>query len=184
MFKLRTNTLFILVVLAALLGTSYASASPGAAPTVGQPMVKVQVFPISNMGRGPFSYPYAKIGNMATFNVLNPNSVVELTFNGRISAGTSGYSAIFELRVDDSTSTYGIARAIVEAGEDGKYIPVSITGIFTNLSLGSHTASMWVGNILGDFSGAMINPTNESSDHLVVKEYLPFGYAYMPIVQK
>jgi len=191
MFKLRSNTLFILVALAALLGTSYASASPEAAPSAGQPMVAVEVIPVDTQHIlipvfGIVDFVKIPV-DLGTFDVLSASSVVELTFNGRIrvsdfQAGSAG--AFFELRVDNTATTNGIARAHVEVAEVAQNIPVSITAIFTNLSVGEHTASMWVRGVLNGGWNAYVNQAGWDSNHLVIKEYTPFGISFLPVVHK
>jgi len=188
MSKLRSNTLFILVVLAALLGSGYASASPAVTPSTVQPMIAVQSFMVPMISVSSFSDTYKKIGTLATFNVLSSNSMVELVFNGRIyvqSFSGDATGANFELRVDGMATEYGVARAYVRDLEAGERIPVSITGLFHNLAVGPHTASMYV-NVawLGSGTNAQVNPGGWETDHLVVKEYTPIGFVYLPLTQK
>jgi len=188
MITIRTKTLCILAILATMLGTSYASASPEAAPLVGQPMVAVQVRPVHPSSvPATFSTTFKRIGNLATFDVLSSSSIVELNFNGRIfvtnfNIGSDG--AYFELRVDDLPSPHDYARDFVGVAEVATDIHSSITGIFTSLSPGTHTASMWVQGLSEGGTFPIVNPNDLDSDHLVIKEYTPFGYTYLPVVRK
>ena len=188
MFKLRTNTLLILVVLAALLGASYASASPETAPSVPQPMVGVQVYPIDESPPlQSFSTTFVQIADLTTFEVLSANSVIELTYEGGIgvySFEAGNIQTIFEIRIDEVSSPLGLARASVGPNEANKRIPTTITGIWIQLAPGLHTASMWVKGINGGGTGPQANYYGWEVDHLLIKEYLPIGYTYMPIIRK
>jgi hypothetical protein len=121
-----------------------------------------------------FSTSYAKILDVGSFTKINPSSTIEITFNGRICViSVTGEGAEFELRVDDAATTNGRARANIrsaEAGFDG--VPVSITGIFTGLSSGSHTVSIWVRTSTGTGSDAAVDPGCWSTDHIIIKELL------------
>ena len=121
-----------------------------------------------------FSTTYAKIADAGSFTQVNSNSPIEVTFNGRIAVtGTlSGTGAAFELRVDDTATTNGRARANLkssEIGSDG--ILASITGIFTGLSSGTHTVSIWVRGVNGSGTSAFVDPGCWSTDHIVIKEF-------------
>lgn len=161
-------------------------ATPQAAGT--QPMVITRVLDVNCTSLSAVTPTYNKILNLGTFTVQSPNSTVELTFNGRIFVGsfTSGTGAVFELRVDDAASTVGRARAnlrSIQAGGGG--VPASITGLFTGLPAGEHTASMWVRTSTGGAANqAMVDPGCWSTDVLIVKEYTPFGFVYLPTVAR
>jgi len=180
----------------ALLGTKYVTASPAASTSSVQPAVAIQVFTVPEIVADTFNTSFVKVGDIATFNTLNPDSVVELDFNGRLFVKTfaSPYpgpgmgdavneGAIFELRVDGNASSAGIARAAVKKAEIGKEMPASITGIFRNLNPGAHTVSLWVKGVGDGGTDASANPGGWEVDHLVVKEYTPFGYNYLPLIQ-
>lgn len=149
------------------------------------PTVVQSVFDVNCISLPAVTPTYLKLTDLATFNVQSGDSMVEATFNGRIFVESFANStgAVFELRVDDLPSGEGRARAIVktaEAGNDG--LPVSFTGLFTGLPAGEHTASMWVRTFYGSASSAMVDPGCWSADVLIVKEYTPFGFAYLPSV--
>jgi hypothetical protein len=121
-----------------------------------------------------FSTGYAKIVDVGTFAKQDANSLIEITFNGRIAVidSLTGTGAIFEVRIDDLPTTQGRARASfksAEVGDDG--VPVSITGIFTGLGAGPHTVSIWMRAANGAGSRAMVDPGCWSSDHIVVREF-------------
>lgn len=185
-FGYRTIIIMLTVILVMTLVQSprTTQAAPQAS---GAPMVGVTVFNVSCNSRPLVWTTYSIISNLGIFTVNSAESLMELTYNGRISVNgfTDSTGAIFELRVDDVTSTVGRARAKVldvEAGSGG--VQVSITGMFKGLTAGNHTASMWVGTTYGTASTAMVNPDCWSTDVLIVKEHLPFGFSYLPMITK
>lgn len=115
---------------------------------------------------------YIKIANIGTFNKLEDVSTIEATFNGRIrAASATGSGLVFELRIDDTATTNGRARASLKASETGiEGVQSSITGIFTGLSAGSHTVSLWVRASAGTAVDAMYDPGCWSTDVVIVKE--------------
>lgn len=121
-----------------------------------------------------FDASYTKIANVGSFTKLDSQSLIELTFNGRIKVSSiTGTGAVFEIRIDDNATTNGRARANIKSNETGTWgIPSSITGIFTGLSAGSHTVSFWVrASLSGSGTSARIDPGCWSSDHIVIKEF-------------
>lgn len=105
-----------------------------------------------------------------TFNVQSAESLIEVTFNGRLDVDSmTGNAVRFELRGD-------------ETGNDGG-IHATMTGIFTGLSPGTHTLSLWaqVTNS-GTATGVRADPGCFGADHAVVKEYLPFGTIALPLI--
>jgi len=121
-----------------------------------------------------FSTSYKKIIDVGTFTKLDDDSLLDITFNGRIYvesfAGSTG--ARFELRVDNNPSTNGRARATLKNAEiGGSGILASIKGIFTGLDAGSHTVSIWVSSSLNTGTNAMVDPGCWSTDHIVVMEF-------------
>lgn len=181
----RTIIVFLSVILVLTLLQSPRStqAAPQAA---GAQMLGVTVFNVNCTNIPKVSETYAKLTNLGTFTVHSPESMVELTYNGRISIESMTSSGvIFELRVDDNASTIGRARAIVkelEIGGDG--VQVSFTGFFNGLSAGIHTASIWVRSPYGTATYARVDTGCWSTDVLIVKEHLPFGFAYLPLINK
>jgi hypothetical protein len=118
----------------------------------------------------PFVGSWMKMGDMATFT-KQAGATLEITYNGRLSIGPSSIGlggAKFELRVDGSPTSVGVAQATCYPDE-GR-VPVSITGIFRGLSAGSHTVSMWVCANAGTVADATVNPGNTSAS-LIIKEY-------------
>ncbi len=178
----------VLISLVILLGSQVrvGRATPQAAAM--QPALSHQVFDVNCISTPSIDSNYIKLVDLATFTVHSSDSIVELTFNGRIfvSNFSSGTGAVFELRVNNATSTEGRARAnlrAAEAGGGGRQ--VSITGFFTGLEAGEHTASMWVrASNTGMGTTAMVDPGCWSTDVLIVKEHVPFGLSFFPAVIK
>jgi len=166
--------------------TGQVTAAPSAAAQAMRPAIVSQVFNVNCTSLPVVTPTYAKLLDMATFTVQSPDSAVDLTFNGRIFVGsfTSGTGAVFELRVDDAVSPLGRARANLRAAEaGGGGVHVTITGSFTGLSAGEHTASMWVRtSSTGAANQAMVDPGCWSTDVLIVQEHLPFGFTFLPSV--
>ena len=147
------------------------------------PTVVQTVFDVNCISLPVVTTTYEKLTDLGTFSIQSGDSMVEATFNGRIFVDSFANStgAVFELRVDDLPSGVGRARAnlrTAEAGGGGR--PVSITGFFTGLPAGEHTASMWVRTFYGSANIAMVDPGCWSTDVLIVKEYTPFGFTYLP----
>lgn len=118
---------------------------------------------------------YKKISDIGTFSKSSASSTIEAVFSGRIAVtgsfvGSNG--ATFELRIDGGESTVGRARASVKSTEvGGSGVPVTMIGIFNELSQGNHTVSIWVKTTYGSVTEAMVDPGCWSSDVVVVKEY-------------
>jgi hypothetical protein len=129
--------------------------------------------PSTSLGR--FSTTFVKLSDIGSFTKQLAGSTIEVTHNGRIYVGSfdaGATGAAFELRVDNAAvATAGPAQAIVRTSEaGGGGVQVSITGIFTGLSAGNHTVSIWVKGCWGGGSSAYLDPGSFDSDHTVIKE--------------
>lgn len=181
----RRSVLLLGVALALLLAVAgYSAGRSSAAPTVTPPVLSTVIEPAC-----PFSITagsdYTKIADMGTFDVQAAESLVELTFHGRVYASaTNGSGVAFELRVDDAPSPAGRIRAVIRPFEVGNGSSVSMGGFFEGLAPGTHTISMWarVGGGGTFANNVMYDPGCWSSDHVLVKEYLPFGTVAVPLV--
>ena len=131
------------------------------------------VLDVSCTSKDVFSTDYKKILDVGTFTKLDSDSLVDITFNGRIFVNSlTGTGAKFELRVDDSATTNGRARANIKSSEVGLGgIWVSMKGIFTGLDAGSHTVSIWVRASTGTGTDAYVDPGCWSTDHIVIMEF-------------
>lgn len=184
LLKIRLVMFVVTLLAVVLLAISYQAGRTSAAQTA-NPMVLAQVLDVDC----PFSAPdigstFAKVQDIGAFNVQSADSLIEITFNSRLSAGSmTGNGIIFELRVDDLPSTYGRARALLR-NEDllDRGNQVSMTGIFNALAPGEHTLSLWAYTTnSGSATDVQTDPGCFHADHAVVKEFLPFGTIALPV---
>ena len=134
--------------------------------------LRFTALPVNCASVASFTTTYAKIADIGTVSKLDATSRLDFTFNGRVyAASVTGTGAVFELRVDNSATTNGRARASFRAAEVGSSgVPVSITGIFTGLAAGTHTVSMWVAAAFGSGTSGGVDPGCWATDHIVVRE--------------
>ncbi|MCP4902389.1 MAG: hypothetical protein GY906_35935 [bacterium] len=120
-----------------------------------------------------FTEDEIKLGDIGSFEVLRNDSTVELIYHGRIGVSSmTGTGVVFELKVDDLSTTYNWAKTAVKFDERGiPDIPANITTIFTGLTPGTHTVSMWAAGMHGGGTRAGFNWGNWLTDHLVVLEH-------------
>jgi len=103
---------------------------------------------------------------------------------GSFGAGCTG--AKFELRVD------GIVRRgdprvrarVYEAEAGFPGAPASMTGIYQGLSVGEHTLSVWVSGSHGGGGQVAVDAGCWSTDHVVIKEFLPLWASFVPVTFK
>lgn len=112
-----------------------------------------------------------KVGDIGSFMKAAADSTIELTFNARLSA-SSGTGVRFELRVDDTPTTQGRARAALRANEIGPALgrPASITAVFPALAAGPHMVSLWAVGVNGNATQVFADIGCWQSDHVVVRE--------------
>jgi hypothetical protein len=181
--------IFSSAFLATLVAHGYSGSLTGAARAM-SPTIQHTVLPVNCLSTPAFTSSYSKLSDFGTFTVASGESVVEVTFHGRIGVdsltGTTG--AVFELRVDDQPTTVGRARAIIRSAElpGAPGVHVSMTGVFPNLEAGDHTVSLWVraGGSNNSGTGGRVDPGCWSSDHIVVREYAAFGTSFLPNVTR
>src|SRR5690606_3524459 len=91
------------------------------------PNVRHTILNVACEGLLTFGNTYAKIVDVGDFEVVGAESTIELTYQGRLRAGSlSGTTgAIFELRVDNQPSTLGRARAHIKASSAGEHVTFS-----------------------------------------------------------
>jgi hypothetical protein len=130
-----------------------------------------------------FGSDYTKITDIGDFTVESADSVVEVTFQGRVNVDTlvGATGSLFELRVDDTPSSVGRARAHINTvGAQGEHI--TFTGVFLGLEPGEHTVSMWIRTSNGNSgTGGRIDPGCWGSDVVIVREYAAFGHVFLPL---
>jgi len=183
---LLRRALFPVVALACLVAAvAFATGRLSAAPTL-QPAVIAQVIEPACPSSITAASTYGKVADLGTFEVQASGSLVEVTFHGRLYAGsTDGTGLQYELRVDDAESASGRVRGVLKQEETGGGVgrSVSMGGFFEGLSAGTHTVSMWARVANGTTAASvMYDPGCWSSDHVLVKEYLPFGAVALPAV--
>ncbi|MCX6915363.1 MAG: hypothetical protein NT167_20355, partial [Verrucomicrobia bacterium] len=129
-------------------GNSYTGNGSG---LTGTGLAQTTVLNVNCFGGG-VSYTatsFTKVADIGIFTKQLANSTIEVVFNGRTYAtytfGLPG--AIFELRVDNTATSNGRARASYR--ESGVAVQTSITGIFTGLLPGNHAVSMWIQGVGG-----------------------------------
>ncbi|WP_416768479.1 hypothetical protein ACM66T_09845 [Sulfurimonas sp. ST-25] len=85
---------------------------------------------------GTFVGEFVKIGDMGSYVKQQDASVLEIQYSGRICVGViADDQVIFELRVDDTPSSAGPARTMLQYGEEGVFLRIR------RRSRGSSTAS-------------------------------------------
>lgn len=114
---------------------------------------------------------YSKVSDIGSFTKAAAASQIELTLDARLSAG-SGTGVRFELRVDDTPTTQGWARAALRANEIGVGLGrhASITAVFPALAAGQHTVSLWAAGVNGGATQVYADSGCWQSDHVVVRE--------------
>ena len=183
---LSRRVALLAVALACLLAAAgFAAGRLRAAPTL-QPAVVAQVIEPACPSSVTATSAYGKIADLGTFEVQATDSLVELAYHGRVyAASTDGTGLVYELRVDDAASSAGRIRGVLKSDETGNGVgrSVSMGGFFEGLSAGTHTASLWARVANGTTATTvMYDPGCWSSDHVLVKEYLPFGAIALPAV--
>lgn len=125
---------------------------------------------------GTVTATYQKIGDMGTFTKNVANSLIELNvqtnlYLGSFGSGTNG--VVYELRVDGVATSFGNATALLRTA--GTFDAVTITGVFSGLSAGSHTVSLWA---KASNSGTAINAMWDAgcfngvgTNNVLVKEF-------------
>ncbi len=116
---------------------------------------------------------YSKVTDIGAFLKDNTDTKIELNMQSSFSISTlsASYGVVFELRVDDLPTTNGNARALIGYQQINN---TSIFGLFTNLTQGYHTVSIWARalTISGGTTGTASNfyvGCNETAN-LTVKE--------------
>lgn len=150
-------------------GNSYTGNGSG---LTGTGLAQTTVLNVNCPGSGvSYSTSFTKVADIGAFTKLLANSTIEVVFNGRTYAtytfGLPG--AIFELRVDNTATSNGRARASYR--ESGVAVQTSITGIFPGLLPGNHAVSMWIQGVGGGGAGAQLDQGCFSTDSVVVKEF-------------
>lgn len=182
----RALSTFALVFSGAVLALLLVQNAPRPASGAGalSPTVRHTIINVSCQSAAAFGDAYVKVTNTGNFDfeVLGSDSVVELTFQGRVNVDTlvGATGTLFELRVDDQPSSLGRGRAHVHTvGSPGEHI--TFTAVFPDLEPGTHTASVWVRTSNGNTgTGGRVDPGCWSSDVIIVREIAAFGQVFLP----
>lgn len=154
-----------------------------------QPRVAVTTLNVDCKTIPDFDETWIKLCDIGTFDVQTADSVVEIDYHGRIYVGSfagGATGARFQLRIDDVVRRGDPrVRARVHSSETGvSGVPASMTGIYDGLSVGEHTLSMWVQGVHGGGTTAGVDPGCWSTDHVVIKEFLPLWATFVPVTFK
>ena len=111
---------------------------------------------------------FVSLGNFVTFTKQAASSNVEVMLNSRVRggifAGASG--VLFQVRIDGATANYDNEAAITASNTSDF---VSINAIFTGLSAGTHTVSIWARTGSGTSNGVFLDPGGWGG-RIIVKE--------------
>lgn len=96
---------------------------------------------------------YQKIADMGVFNKTLLNTNVKLTLQTNLNVDSMGtLGVVFELRIDGNATTLGNATATIKSVNTTD--ATSITGIYTDLTAGKHTVSLWAKTTTGTAKNA------------------------------
>ena len=152
------------------------------------PNVKITMLPVPNASTNPneFGTVAVKIADIGTFTVENDVSMVEVTHQGRllVDSFSATNSVYYELRVDNVTGNNTSGLAQYRYQDAGQYMPITFSGYWNGLPVGTHTVSMWVRASAGTATNAFLDPGSWATNLVIVKEYLAFGSTYLPAVAR
>jgi len=117
---------------------------------------------------------YQKIGDLGSFSKLSAGSFIELNLQTNLYTETFTDAAgiVYELRIDETATVIGNATFLLKTA--GISAAASITGIFSGLSSGSHTVSLWAKSANGSATNAYWDAgcfNSAGTNNLYVKEY-------------
>jgi hypothetical protein len=123
---------------------------------------------------GTVTATYQKIGDMGTFTKNVANTLIELNVQTNLNMATfvGNGGVVYELRVDGVATSIGNATVLLRTA--GTYEPVTITGVFNNLSAGSHTVSLWAKAANGTGTSVMWDAgcfNGAGTNNVLVKEF-------------
>ena len=116
---------------------------------------------------------YQHLGVVGTFTKLKTNTVVEITFTGHLKVGALNNSnfVVFEMRVNDVSSTIIPAEISIKGTQVGQDVWVTFTGYFTNIPSGWNEVDFYVMAPGGSATNVSSNSGNYSGNQLIIKEY-------------
>ena len=123
-------------------------------------------------GEADVTTTYKKIADLGTFTKESAETTIELQLQTHVLVASSqSTGVVYELRVNDEASTNGFATVVLK--EVGVSQPVSLTGLFTGLTSGSHTVSLWVKSVNNTATNAYYDSGcwNSVTNNVTVKEF-------------
>ena len=118
---------------------------------------------------------FQKIADLGTFTKLDASTFIELDLQTNFQATMTGVGGvIYELRVDGVGTTIGNAALLLKTAQTGISIPGTIYGIFTGLSVGSHTVSLWAQEVNCTATNIMYDAgcyNSYNTNTVIVKEF-------------
>ncbi len=129
---------------------------------------------------------WAKIGDIGTFEIKSWNSILEVTFQGRVKATGNG-KTLFGISLHDHDDDFGGGIFEVLPEELMQNVNVHYTSynqVVGVYSPGICNMSLW-GYTDGPIGGAVwMNPTGSDGDRIYIKEYMPLGSTFLPLIQR
>lgn len=184
-------SLATVLLLGGLAGSTLSIRQAEAAPLQAfDPPVLVTALPVKEASTTIFLQP-VKIGDIGNFSIHNPASLVEITYQGRLSyLGIGG--TLFQLRVDNKPLAKFTGEFAIQDNNPNANVPATFSGYLEPASASptcgacEHTVSLWAWEFEGGMieGRAVMNPGGLEGSVVMVKEYMPFGNSYIPVVQK
>jgi hypothetical protein len=116
---------------------------------------------------------WTKVADLGAFTKYSSTSLVELDFTGTLfSTSFVGTGISYEFRIDNVPTSKGTARSLVR--DQNSYEVASASGVFPNLTTGSHQVSVWVYSWYGTAGQTCVSPGCFATDQVLVKEYAGF----------
>ena len=88
---------------------------------------------------------YTKIADLGSFTKDNSGTFVDLYLDGKFTIFNlvSSIAVMYELRIDDGTTTLQDASFVIYNDQANEQVWSNVMGVFSGLSAGVHTVSLW-----------------------------------------
>src|SRR5690606_2181305 len=124
---------------------------------------------------GSATSSFQKLADLGTFTKQEASTLIELDYQTNFQATMTGSGGVvFQLRIDGVATTIGKAGLLLRTAQSGTSIPGIIHGIFSGLSTGSHTVSIWAREVNSTATNIYIDPGCFNSyfvNTVLVKEF-------------
>ncbi len=151
------------------------------------PQLSVTSLSIPNASQLVATSVWTKIGDVGHITLQSSGSMVEITHQGMLimQGCTSGFTCgAFQIRVDNVGPIIKSGTALFETPETAVSVHQTFSGYWQNLAAGDHIVSIWAEGLSTNKPTAIINPGGMGNgNQVIVKEYLPFGFTYLPQIQ-